>query len=47
MKEGEVRTEFGVDYSVRQVRRILKSFKMKHAKLMCSLYYLALIRENI
>ena len=27
-----IRTEFGVEYSERQVRRILKGFKMKHAK---------------
>ena len=27
-----IRTEFGVEYSGRQVRRILKGFKMKHAK---------------
>ena len=27
-----IRTKFGVEYSERQVRRILKGFKMKHAK---------------
>ncbi len=27
-----IKTRFGVEYSERQVRRILKSFRMKHAK---------------
>ena len=27
-----IRTKFNVEYSERQVRRILKSFKMNHAK---------------
>lgn len=27
-----IKTKFGVEYSERQVRRILKAFKMKHAK---------------
>lgn len=27
-----IKTEFGVEYSERQARRILKAFKMKHAK---------------
>ena len=29
---GLIKTRFGVEYSERQVRRILKSFRMKHAK---------------
>ena len=30
---GLIKSRFGVEYSERQVRRILKGFKMKHAKL--------------
>ena len=29
---GLIKARFGVEYSERQVRRILKGFKMKHAK---------------